>query len=144
MINSVLLKIFLRNLSDLNEWIQLENAIDNAKKYIKTNGNHHGGGTKKKLQNKNNENPTELIQNLCEQLERLRDSSKTNINNKQRPPSNITNTPRPRFNSSSSNWKYSQGDNMGVIREEPHFESMIICNTPLQDGIHPNMGRSFF
>ena len=102
-----------RAMNELNQWIKVENAIDNAKRYVQGKDN---------TTRKEDKEATHLIATLCEMLETARSESSGESRR-------LSDKPPPLFQ------KRVGSGNMGVIREEPHFESMIICDTSHHDGI---------
>ncbi|KAI1723900.1 ion channel domain-containing protein [Ditylenchus destructor] len=102
-----------RAMNELNQWIKVENAIDNAKKYVQA---------KDKATDQEDKDATRLIATLCEMLETAR--SETSGESRR-----ISDKPPQLFQ------KRVGSGNMGVIREEPHFESMIICDTSHNNGV---------
>lgn len=92
----------------------MEKIIDRAKQYISKSQKGINQTNVFHTDLQNNEEASELIAALTSALEKTRTSDKC-IENSAMPPSNRT---RTRHNSILSN--------MGVIREDPHFESMIL------------------
>lgn len=100
-------------LRDLNQWMQLEKMIDRAKEYISKSQNKINNESNKYYSETDNIEAKELISALTIALE------KAQTNNK-RADNCVSPRTRPRQNSILSN--------MHVIQEDPHFESMILCD----------------
>lgn len=108
-----------RAMNDLNQWIQVENTIHHAKEYVKgLDGEELEGSATRQTFSADAPVAKELIENLCEMLERLRDA-------KSMPLGESFHTGRPRRQTTDG--LPIRPPEMGTIREEPHFESMIIC-----------------
>jgi len=116
-----------RAMNDLNQWIQVENTIHHAKQYVKgLDSEEEEGSTTTRKTSTVDGGPRELIENLCEMLERLRDVKSTLLSE------NFHGGRLPRTLRQTSEGPTRPSEAMGTIREEPHFESMIICEPSSQ------------